>query len=237
MDPHRRVARLRCGAAGRDRGERRRGADRAGAGRGVAGGQWVVNAYTVTFAALILTAGAVGDRIGARRLFAGGFVLFTPASVACGLAPGLGTLIAARAVQGVGAAVLVPCSLALVAHAHPAPAARAGAVGIWAAGASVALSAGPLLGGRARGRRRREPQRRADAAARAVPAAGVRAGVGHRAAGQRRVLRADLPQRVGRGSVRRARRRRPGGRPARGARDLGGHRRGRRAARSAPGAG
>ncbi|WP_063739766.1 MFS transporter [Pseudonocardia halophobica] len=116
-------------------------------GGGVAGGQWVVDAYTVTFAALILTAGALGDRLGARRLFAGGFVLFTLASVACGMAPGLGTLIAARAVQGIGAAVLVPCSLALVAHAHPAPAARARAVGIWAAGASVALSAGPLLGG------------------------------------------------------------------------------------------
>jgi DHA2 family methylenomycin A resistance protein-like MFS transporter len=116
-------------------------------GGGVAGGQWVVNAYTVTFAALILTAGALGDRLGARRLFAGGFVLFTLASVACGLAPGLGALIGARAVQGIGAAVLVPCSLALVAHAHPAPAARARAVGIWAAGASIALSAGPLLGG------------------------------------------------------------------------------------------
>jgi DHA2 family methylenomycin A resistance protein-like MFS transporter len=116
-------------------------------GGGVSGLQWVVGAYTLAFAALILSAGALGDRIGARRVFVAGFTLFTVASAACGLAPSLGVLIAARAVQGVGAAVLVPCSLSLLNHAYRDPRARAHAVGLWAAGASVALSAGPLIGG------------------------------------------------------------------------------------------
>src|SRR4051795_6712257 len=116
-------------------------------GGGVAGLQWIVNAYTITFAAFILSAGAVGDRIGARRVFVAGFALFTAASAMCGLAPSLGALIAARAVQGVGAAVLVPCSLILLHHAYREPHERARAVGFWAAGASVALSAGPLVGG------------------------------------------------------------------------------------------
>jgi MFS transporter, DHA2 family, methylenomycin A resistance protein len=109
--------------------------------------QWVVNAYTVAFAALILSAGTLGDRLGAKRVFIGGLTLFTVASAACGLAPSLAVLNAARAVQGVGAAALVPCSLALLHHAYPDAAGRARAVGLWAAGASVALSAGPLVGG------------------------------------------------------------------------------------------
>jgi MFS transporter, DHA2 family, methylenomycin A resistance protein len=109
--------------------------------------QWIVSAYTIAFAAFILSAGALGDRIGARRVFVAGFALFTAASAACGLAPGVGVLVAARAVQELGAAVLVPCSLILLNHAFPAPAARARAVGLWAAGASVALSGGPLVGG------------------------------------------------------------------------------------------
>ncbi len=90
-------------------------------GGGVAGLQWIVNAYTITFAAFILSAGAIGDRIGARRVFVAGFALFTAASALCGLAPSLGALIAARAVQGVGAAVLVPCSLILLNHAYSSP--------------------------------------------------------------------------------------------------------------------
>jgi DHA2 family methylenomycin A resistance protein-like MFS transporter len=116
-------------------------------GGGVAALQWVVNAYTLAFAGLILTAGALGDRIGAKRVFVAGFALFTVASAACGLAPDLAVLIAARAVQGVGAAVLVPCSLALLNHAYPAAHERARAIGLWTAGASTALSAGPLIGG------------------------------------------------------------------------------------------
>jgi MFS transporter, DHA2 family, methylenomycin A resistance protein len=109
--------------------------------------QWVVNAYTVVFASLILTAGALGDRIGAKRVFLTGFVVFVAASVACGLAPSLDALVAARAVQGAGAAALVSCSLALLNHAFPDKAERARAVSLWAAGASIALSGGPLVGG------------------------------------------------------------------------------------------
>jgi DHA2 family methylenomycin A resistance protein-like MFS transporter len=116
-------------------------------GGGVAELQWVASAYTIAFAAFILTAGALGDRIGARRIFLAGFAIFTAASVACGLAPGALTLIAARAVQGLGAAILVPNSLALLRHAYPDDVSRGRAVGIWAAGASLALTAGPLVGG------------------------------------------------------------------------------------------
>lgn len=116
-------------------------------GGGVSDLQWVVSAYTVAFAAFILTAGALGDRIGARRVFVGGFCLFTAASVVCGLAPNLGVLVGARAVQGVGAAILVPASLSLLSHSYHDPAARARAVGLYLAGASAALSGGPLIGG------------------------------------------------------------------------------------------
>jgi DHA2 family methylenomycin A resistance protein-like MFS transporter len=119
----------------------------ASLGGGVSSLQWVVSAYTVAFAALILSAGALGDRIGARRLFMAGFTLFSVASAACGLAPSLAALIAARVVQGVGAATLVPCSLTLLNHTFPEAGERARAVGLWAAGASAALSAGPLIGG------------------------------------------------------------------------------------------
>jgi DHA2 family methylenomycin A resistance protein-like MFS transporter len=116
-------------------------------GGGIAGLQWVVNAYTVVFASLILTSGALGDRLGAKRLFLGGFILFVVASMACGAAPSLGILIGARAVQGIGAAVLVPCSLALLDHAYPEPGSSAKAVGIWAGVAGVALASGPVIGG------------------------------------------------------------------------------------------
>src|SRR5579862_481983 len=81
--------------------------------------QWVVSAYTIAFAAFILTAGALGDRIGAKRVFMAGFAIFTAASVACALAPTAIVLIAARGVQGLGAAILVPNSLALLSHAYP----------------------------------------------------------------------------------------------------------------------
>ncbi len=109
--------------------------------------QWVVNAYTVAFAALILSAGALGDRIGAKRVFIAGFSVFTTASAICGLAPSLGILIGARALQGAGAALLVPCSLTLLNHTFPQAAERSRAIGRWAVGASAALSAGPLVGG------------------------------------------------------------------------------------------
>jgi DHA2 family methylenomycin A resistance protein-like MFS transporter len=116
-------------------------------GGGVAELQWVVSSYTIAFAAFILTAGALGDRVGARRIFMAGFAIFTAASVACALAPNAATLIAARAVQGLGAAILVPNSLALLSHAYTDEKQRGRAVGIWAAGASLALISGPLIGG------------------------------------------------------------------------------------------
>lgn len=116
-------------------------------GGGVAELQWVVNAYTVAFAAFILTAGALGDRLGARRIFMIGFALFTAASLGCARAPNATVLIIARGVQGLGAALLVPNSLALLNHAFPDERARGRAVAVWAAGASVALTAGPFVGG------------------------------------------------------------------------------------------
>lgn len=114
----------------------------------VAGLQWVVNSYALLFASLLLFAGALADRIEVRKAFVGGFGLFVAASLACGLAPVAAALIAARTIQGIGAAFLVPCSLALLNHACREDAVmRARAVGLWTAAGSVALAAGPVLGG------------------------------------------------------------------------------------------
>jgi DHA2 family methylenomycin A resistance protein-like MFS transporter len=113
-------------------------------GGGISALQWIVSAYTIAFAAFILSAGALGDRIGAKRLFVAGFALFTMASAACGLAPDIRVLIGARALQGLGAAVLVPCSLILLNHAYED---ASHAIGLWAAGGAAALSGGPLVGG------------------------------------------------------------------------------------------
>jgi DHA2 family methylenomycin A resistance protein-like MFS transporter len=116
-------------------------------GGGISGLQWVVDGYTLMFAALLLAAGAFSDRTGARRAFTIGVLGFVAASAACGLAPGLGALIAARFVQGAAAAVLVPASMALISQAYPNPVERARAVGVWAMGGAVASSSAPVLGG------------------------------------------------------------------------------------------
>ena len=116
-------------------------------GGGMTGLQWVVDGYTLMFAALLLSAGALSDRVGARRAFATGLAVFVVASAACGLAPSLGALIVTRFVQGAAAAVMMPASMALVGQAYPAPAKRARAVAVWAMGGAVAASAGPVLGG------------------------------------------------------------------------------------------
>jgi len=116
-------------------------------GGGVSELQWVVSIYTVAFASLILTTGALGDRLGAKRTFMTGFALFTAASLTSGLVPTSAILIAARAVRGVGAAIMVPNSLALLNHAYPGPKARGRAVGWWLGAGGVALTAGPPVGG------------------------------------------------------------------------------------------
>jgi DHA2 family methylenomycin A resistance protein-like MFS transporter len=116
-------------------------------GGGVGALQWVVDGYTLTFAALLLSAGSLGDRFGAHRVFLAGLGLFVVASAACGLAPGAGALVAARLVQGAAAAVLVPCSLALLGAAYDDPGARARAVGVWGGVAGVAAASGPVVGG------------------------------------------------------------------------------------------
>jgi MFS transporter, DHA2 family, methylenomycin A resistance protein len=120
---------------------------RADLGGGITGLQWVVDGYTLMFAALLLSAGSLSDRIGARRAFGAGLTAFVLASAACGLAPGIGALVAARFVQGAGAAVMMPASMALIAQAYPDPARRARAVAVWAMGGAVASSSGPVLAG------------------------------------------------------------------------------------------
>jgi EmrB/QacA subfamily drug resistance transporter len=111
-----------------------------------AGLQWVVNGYTLSLASLILIGGALGDRLGRRRVFVVGVVWFALASLLCGLAPNVGTLVAARALQGVGGALLTPGSLAIIqASFHPDD--RAKAIGAWSGLGGVTTAVGPFLGG------------------------------------------------------------------------------------------
>jgi MFS transporter, DHA2 family, methylenomycin A resistance protein len=119
----------------------------ADVGGGIAGLQWVIDAYTVMFAALLLFAGSASDRFGARETFGAGVAIFTLSSAICAVAPSLGLLVAARLAQGVGAALMTPASMALLLAAYPESAERARAIGIWAVGAAVATVSGPLLGG------------------------------------------------------------------------------------------
>jgi DHA2 family methylenomycin A resistance protein-like MFS transporter len=110
--------------------------------------QWVVDAYTLLLAALLLSAGALGDRLGPRRVFLAGLVLFALSSAACGLAQSSLQLILSRAIQGAAAALLVPPSLALITHAAAGDdKARSWAVGWWTAAGGVSIAAGPVIGG------------------------------------------------------------------------------------------
>ncbi|MEU0738371.1 MFS transporter [Streptomyces sp. NPDC006134] len=108
--------------------------------------EWTVSAYTLTFAVLLMTGAALGDRFGRRRLFLAGLTVFTAASAAAAMAPGVDSLIAARAVQGVGAAVMMPLTLTLLTAAVPADR-RGTAYGIWGAVNGLAVASGPLVGG------------------------------------------------------------------------------------------
>src|SRR5690348_6718098 len=99
-------------------------------GAGIEGLEWTVNAYTLTFAVLLLTGAALGDRFGRRRLFAIGLGIFTAASAAAALAPSIGALDAARAVQGLGGAIVLPLTLTMLSSAFPAER-RGMAIGIW----------------------------------------------------------------------------------------------------------
>ncbi len=116
-------------------------------GGGMAGLQWVVDAYTLMFAALMLSAGAVTDRVGPVRAYGLGVVLFTAASLACAAAPVMPVLIAARVFQGAAAALVMPASLAQVRVAYDDARARAQAIAVWTIGGSAAMALGPVAGG------------------------------------------------------------------------------------------
>src|SRR5437868_4461219 len=111
-----------------------------------AGLEWVVNAYALTFGVLLLSGGKLADMLGRRRIFIAGLIIFTGSSLWCGLAGGAGSLIAARTVQGVGAALMNPATLSIITATFP-PRQRGTAIGIWAGVSALALAIGPLVGG------------------------------------------------------------------------------------------
>jgi EmrB/QacA subfamily drug resistance transporter len=113
----------------------------------LSGLQWIVDAYTLAVASLLMLSGSVSDRFGRRRVFQIGLVLFITGSVLCSLSHSIGQLIGFRALQGLGASMLNPVALSIIANAFPEPKSRAHAVGIWGAVAGISLAIGPLIGG------------------------------------------------------------------------------------------
>jgi EmrB/QacA subfamily drug resistance transporter len=113
----------------------------------LSGLQWILDAYTLVVATLLMLSGSLSDRFGRRRVFPIGLVLFTAGSLLCSMAHTIGQLIGFRAVQGLGASMLNPVALSIIANAFPDPKARAHAVGVWGAVAGVSLAIGPLIGG------------------------------------------------------------------------------------------
>lgn len=122
------------------------GAIRTDLGASVEALEWILNAYNLSFAVLLLTGAALGDRLGRRRMFVAGLVLFVVASIACALAPNSAWLIGARAAQGAGAALVMPLAMALLSAAFP-PQERGKALGLFSSLTGLALILGPVVGG------------------------------------------------------------------------------------------
>src|SRR6266496_981319 len=112
-----------------------------------AGLEWVVSGYILVFASLLLAGGRLGDLFGRRRLLLVGLAIFTGASLVAGLAGNVDILVMSRAVQGLGAALVTPTTLAIISSSYPDPRERTAAVGVWSAVGAMALAVGPLLGG------------------------------------------------------------------------------------------